>query len=260
MKRKESARVISQEKLATDIYSLWLCVSFAESVRAGQFLSLFSADSGKLLPRPVSVCETDLQKGAVRLVYRIAGAGTAEFSKLKTGDTVAVMGPLGNGFPLDELTGRRVLMAGGGIGIPPMLSLGKALRAEGNEENAFAVGFRTAEPYLLDELRSCGEVFISTDDGTLGVRGTVLDALRQSSYTPDAVCACGPLPMLRAVRDYAAEAGIPAYVSLEERMACGVGVCLGCVTKTKETDCHSNVKNARVCTDGPVFRAEEVAW
>ena len=258
MKKKETACVISQEELAADIYSLRLRVSFAEEVKAGQFLSLFSADGMRLLPRPISVCETDPANGAVRVVYRIAGQGTREFSRLKAGDMISVMGPLGNGFPLEELKGKRVLMIGGGIGIPPMLFLGRTLKATGNTGCAFAAGYRTSDTYLLEELRETARVLVATDDGSLGVHGTVLDAVREAGYHADVICACGPRPMLKAVKGFAEEEGIPAYISLEERMACGLGVCLGCVTPSRETDSHSNVRNARVCTDGPVFNAREV--
>lgn len=258
-KVKEYAEVLAADRLAEEICSLVLRVGFAGRVGAGQFVSLFSQDGAKLLPRPISVCGADPVKGEIRLVFRIAGAGTREMASLRPGSRIGVMGPLGNGFPLEKLAGKKVLLLGGGIGIPPMLMLGRALKETGNTEVVCAAGYRTADTYLLEELRETGRVLVSTDDGSLGVKGTVLDAVRADGLIPEVICACGPKPMLKAVKEYAAQLGAPAWISLEERMACGVGVCLGCVTKTVGQDAHSMVHNARVCTDGPVFAAEEVA-
>ena len=231
MKRKEKAYVIAQEQISAGIYSLRLSVSFARDVRAGQFVSLFSADRSRLLPRPISVCEADA-------------------------------GPLGNGFPLDQAAGRRVLLVGGGIGIPPMLACARGFAALPPEQRpssaAFVVGYRNADTYLLDDLREAAPVYTATDDGSLGTPGTVLDAIRAEDLEADVVFACGPKPMLRALRDFTDERGMACFVSMEERMACGVGVCLGCVTRTAGVDAHSHVHNARVCTDGPVFDAREV--
>ncbi len=287
MKRKESAVVIDQDRLTGDIYSLRLRVSFAGEVLAGQFVSLFSADGRKLLPRPISVCAADPEKGEIRVVYRTVGEGTREFSRLKKGSSIEVMGPLGNGFPLERTAGKRVLLIGGGIGIPPMLFAAKSLAPKiaakslapktaakplapksGERADASAcdhagtilaaLGYRTSETYLLEEMKELCPVTISTDDGSLGTHGTVLDAVRASSYEADLIFACGPKVMLRAVKEYAEETGAECYVSMEERMACGVGVCLGCVCRKTETDPHSLSSYSRVCTDGPVFPAKEV--
>ncbi len=262
MIRKEQAAVLSQKKEAEGIFSLLLAVSFAGDVRAGQFVSLFSSDGAHLLPRPVSICEADPEAGTIRLVYRVVGYGTGEFSKLTAGGSVEVMGPLGNGFPTELAAGRKVLLIGGGIGIPPMLSAAEEmLRKEGEARPSgvtFAVGYRSDDTYLLEELRSLAPVITASDDGSLGFHGNVVDAVRRLEENPELIFACGPKPMLRAVKEYAAERDVPCYVSMEERMACGVGVCLGCVTAVTETDSHSLVKNRRVCKDGPVFEAGEV--
>ena len=143
---------------------------------------------------------------------------------------------------------------GGGIGIPPMLQLAKELDAD----KSIIVGYRDANLFLQEDLSRYGEVYIATEDGSVGSRGNVMDAIRDNKLCADVIMACGPMPMLRAVKQYALENKIEAYISLEERMACGVGACLGCVCKTKEVDCHSNVQNARICTDGPVFEVNEV--
>ncbi len=249
---KEIAEVVYQAEIATDIYSLLLKVTFASDAFPGQFVSLYSADGSRLLPRPISICEADAGAGTVRLVYRIAGKGTREFSGLKGGDKIEILGPLGNGFPIDEYKEKRVLLVGGGIGIPPLLSCADRL-----EEPVFAVGYRS-ETYLLEDIKRRGEVHVATEDGSLGTRGNVIDAIRADNVKADVIMSCGPMPMLRALKAYAAEIGIPCYVSMEERMACGIGVCLGCVCGTERVDDHSHVNNARICKDGPVFDAKEV--
>lgn len=190
----------------------------------------------------------------MRLVYRVAGKGTAEFSASKAGDTLEVLGILGNGFPVDKAAGKKVFLMGGGIGIPPMLQLAKEL--EGDKH--ILLGYRNEDLFLQEDLGQYGQVYIATEDGSVGVQGNVMDIIRVNAQRADMIMACGPMPMLRAVKKYAVEQGIAAYISLEERMACGVGACLGCVCRTKETDHHSHVNNARICTDGPVFEAGEV--
>ena len=261
MIRKERAVVISQNQEAEGIFSLVLAVSFAGEVRAGQFVSLFSADGGHLLPRPVSVCAADAEEGSVRLVYRVCGYGTREFSALTPGDCIEVMGPLGNGFPTELSAGKRVLLVGGGIGIPPMLFTASEMLRMGEaapEEVTIAAGYRSDDTYLLEELKKTASVIVASDDGSVGFHGTVVDAVRLKNLSPELIFACGPKPMLRAVKEYALESGVPCYISMEEKMACGVGVCLGCVTAATKADSHSLVKNRRVCRDGPVFEAGEV--
>jgi dihydroorotate dehydrogenase electron transfer subunit len=229
-----------------------LKVSFAEDVIPGQFVSLYSRDASRLLPRPISICESSPEEGTIRLVYRIAGAGTSEFSKLIAGEKIEVLGPLGNGFPVKEYAESRVLLVGGGIGIPPLLSCARKLT-----NKTFAVGYRS-ETYLLADLESEADVHVATEDGSLGTPGNVLDAIKADGVKADVIFSCGPKPMLRALKAYAAEVGIPCYVSMEERMACGIGACLACVCKTTGIDGHSHVHNTRICKDGPVFLAEEV--
>ena len=249
---KELATVLSQESIAAGIYSLVLKVSFAEEVLPGQFVSLYSRDASRLLPRPISICESSPEEGTIRLVYRIAGAGTSEFSKLIAGEKIEVLGPLGNGFPVKEYAESRVLLVGGGIGIPPLLSCARKLT-----NKTFAVGYRS-ETYLLADLESEADVHVATEDGSLGTPGNVIDAIKADDVKADVIFSCGPKPMLRALKAYAAEIGIPCYVSMEERMACGIGACLACVCRTTGIDGHSHVHNTRICKDGPVFLAEEV--
>ena len=275
MKKKTIGVVISQKMIAPAIYDLWIRNDLARDAKPGQFVGVFPKDKSTLLPRPISICEVNEDKTALRLVYRIAGQGTAEFSRWNAGEEIFLLGVLGNGFPLEKAQGKRVFLMGGGIGIPPMLELAKALSPgaakgldAGTDESAASkegaakvcsiMGYRDAQTFLRPDLEQYGEVVIATEDGSVGTKGNVMDAIRENALTADVIFACGPMPMLRAIKAYAAEQGIPAYISLEEHMACGVGACLGCVVKTKEVDHHSHVNNARICTDGPVFEAGEV--
>lgn len=254
MKQKQNAVVLSQKEIAPAIYDMWIETSLAAQAKPGQFLCIYPRDKSTLLPRPISICQVNGEKTALRIVYRIAGAGTAEFSGYQAGETIAILGVLGNGFPLEEAEGKRVFLMGGGIGVPPMLEL--AGRLEGDRQ--IILGYRDSAAFLREDFEQYGKVYIATEDGSVGTRGNVMNAIEENGLEADLIYACGPMPMLRAIKAYAAEHHIKAYISLEEHMACGVGACLGCVVKTKEIDSHSHVHNARICTDGPVFEAEEV--
>lgn len=254
MKRKENGRVLSQKEIAPQIFDMWIETGLAAEARPGQFIAVYPRDRSTLLPRPISICEVGENGQAVRIVYRTVGQGTNEFSTYREGDAISVMGPLGNGFPLEAGEGKKVFLIGGGIGIPPMLALASAL----NAQKQIILGYRDSRLFLKEDLERYGQVYPATEDGSVGVKGTVLDAIAANSLSAEMIYACGPMPMLRAVKQYAQQQGIEAYISLEERMACGVGACLGCVVRTKEIDHHSHVNNARICTDGPVFEAKEV--
>lgn len=255
-KVKETCTILSQECIGKDIYSMWLeTKTIAEQAKPGQFVSVYTRDGSKLLPRPISLCEIDKEKKALRLVYRVTGknTGTESFSRLHKNVTMEVLGPLGNGFPLDEAKGKKVFLMGGGIGVPPMLETMKQLDAE----KTAILGYRD-ELFLNDEFEKNGKVYIATEDGSAGTKGNVMDAIRENRLEADVIFACGPKPMLRAIKAYALEKGIPCWISMEERMACGVGACLGCVCQSTEVDGHSHVHNKRVCKDGPVFLSTEV--
>ena len=254
MKEKQTASVLSQRMLAPGIYDMWIETGLAGQAKPGQFICIYPKDKSTLLPRPISICEVKEDKTALRVVYRVAGAGTTEFSGYKAGDSIAVLGTLGNGFPLEAGKGKKVFLMGGGIGVPPILELSKQLEAE----KQIVVGYRDANTFLRDEFEKNGAVYVATEDGSVGTKGNVMNAIEANALAADVIYACGPMPMLRAIKKYAEEHQIKAYISLEEHMACGVGACLGCVVKTKEVDHHSQVHNARICTDGPVFLAEDV--
>lgn len=250
---KERAVIVSQTCIGTDIYDMVL--SFpkgAKEAKPGQFIAMYCEDGTKLLPRPISICGIDAEKGTLRVVYRIAGEGTRLFSEMKEGDSLEVMGPLGNGFAMKE---KKAIIIGGGIGIPPMLELAKQLPCE----KTVVLGYRDAL-FLKEEFEQYANVVVATEDGSYGTKGTVIDAIREAQVDGDILYACGPMPMLKALAAYAEEHGMEAQISLEERMACGIGACLGCICKTKEKDHHTNVNNARICKDGPVFDAKEVVF
>lgn len=257
-KFQETVTVVSQKQIGTGIYDLTIQTKeIAAAAKAGQFVSVYSNDASKLLPRPISLCGIDRKAGTLRLVYRVTGehTGTEEFSRLQAGDTMKIMGPLGNGFTVEK--GRKAFLIGGGIGVPPMLQLAKEMKDAG-ENFQIVMGYRDAGTFLLDEFKEQGESFVTTEDGSVGTKGNVLDAIRENHLDADVIYACGPTPMLRALKAYAEEQNMTCYVSMEERMACGIGACLACVCNSTEKDAHSNVKNKRICKEGPVFNAKEV--
>ena len=250
---KERAIIVSQQCIGTDIYDMVL--SFpkgAKEARPGQFIAMYCEDGTKLLPRPISICGIDAEAGTLRVVYRIAGEGTRLFSQMKAGDSLEVMGPLGNGFTMKD---KKAIIVGGGIGIPPMLELARQLDCE----KTVVLGYRD-ELFLKEEFEACANVAVATEDGSTGTKGTVIDAIEAAQVSGEIIYACGPMPMLKALAEYADAHGMEAQISLEERMACGIGACLGCICKTKEKDHHTNVNNTRICKDGPVFDAKEVVF
>lgn len=254
MKICENALVVKEQLIAGGIHELFVETAAAKYAKPGQFMMVYPGDGSMILPRPISICESIGGK-VIRLVYRVAGKGTKEFASYREGQEVKVMGPLGNGFPVEKAKGKKSLLIGGGIGVPPILELSKALR---KENITILAGYRNDDLFLNKDFKKYGPLEIATEDGSVGVKGNVMDVIKEKSLECDVIFACGPMPMLRAIKKYAEENNIEAYISLEERMACGVGACLGCVCKTVSKDAHSHVNNARVCTEGPVFEAREV--
>ena len=207
MKQYMTAFVLSQDSVGKDIYSLWIkAEKVAEEAEPGQFINIYTNDSSMLLPRPISICEINAAQGTLRLVYRVAGKGTATFRSLTSGDELTILGPLGNGFPIFD---KKAMVIGGGIGIPPMLELSKHL-----QDPVIVAGYRD-EQFLKRDLEKYGKVFISSDVGLFGTRGTVLDAIRENNLSAEVIYACGPMPMLSALKKFAAEQGIKAYIALK---------------------------------------------
>lgn len=266
MKRKVAGQVLRNEEIAPDIYSMWIETDLAADANPGQFVGVYPGKESTLLPRPISICEVNREQSSLRLVYRVAGKGTGELSHYKSGRRVYLLGVLGNGYDLTKAEGKHAMLMAGGIGVPPILELAKQLSGRVEEgakkpitsRISIVVGYRDCNTFLLEELQQYGDVYVASEDGSVGIKGNVMNAIDENKLSCDIIYSCGPMPMLRAIKNYAKENNIEAYISLEERMACGVGACLGCVCKTKDVDHHSHVNNARICTDGPVFEAGEV--
>ena len=177
-KRKEQAQVLAQRQLSPGIYDCLLKTTLAEEAKPGQFIALYPKDKSTLLPRPISICEADAEKSTLRIVYRVVGAGTSEFSRLKEGDAVDILGVLGNGFPLDKVReDQTAFLMGGGIGVPPILELAKRLSCR----KQIIVGYRDADCFLREDFEKNGEVYIATEDGSVGTKGNVMDAIRENA-------------------------------------------------------------------------------
>ncbi|MCD7829584.1 MAG: dihydroorotate dehydrogenase electron transfer subunit [Clostridiales bacterium] len=243
-------RIIRAEQLTPDIFSFLLeAGEMARSARPGQFVNI-ACGEGHLLRRPISIC--DAEGDTLRVVFQVRGEGTAWLAKQPEGAALDVLGPLGHGFAYPE-TGK-VLVVGGGIGVPPMLCAAKA--APGGA--AAALGFRNQQAVILleDFQQADCPVRVASDDGSVGYHGFVDALVRQyleEDKTIRAVFACGPKPMLKNVYKTAKDFGVSCQVSMEERMGCGVGACLVCA-------CSVGGSYKHVCKDGPVFPAEEVDW
>lgn len=247
-------KLIEKKAISSGVFSFTiLCPEVAELAVCGQFVHI--RVEGYTLRRPISICEVDKEKGTIRIVFEIRGSGTDKLSCLNVGDDVDMIAPIGNGFTVKETAeGKRVIVVGGGIGVPPMLETAKA-----HKKATALLGFRDySRVILVDDFRKNGiETIVCTDDGSVGIKGTIAEPLRNelSKGDVEAVFACGPKPMLAAIIDAAKEYGVFCEVSLEERMGCGVGACVGCVCKINR---NGEEKLLRVCKDGPVFNAEEV--
>lgn len=257
MKKPNKLSVIENKPIARGVYSLKLYApGLYEKVLPGQFFHIrCGGDKFPLLRRPISLSYTQKEEGFIVLVYRVTGQGTKFLSSLRLGDLLDVLGPLGNGFEV-KADHQRVALVGGGIGIAPLVELAGIYC----ERAVVFAGFAD-EPFLLEELnRRSSDVSIATEDGRTGYRGFVTDLLMQhlKEQRPSIIFACGPRQMLKRVAQIAGDNSVSCQVSLEQRMACGVGACLGCSCAVK--DRNGARKYARVCKDGPVFWSEEVCW
>lgn len=249
-------KIVRKKALAENIYSFTVhCPEVAELAQCGQFVHILAP--GFTLRRPISICGIDRAEGTIRFVFVVKGHGTETIARLNEGDMADMIAPLGNGFSVQSApSGKRVVVVGGGIGVPPMLETAK------NCSNVTAVlGFRSYGNIILaDEFRAvCDDVIICTDDGSVGEKAIVTAPLTRELDKGDvgAVFACGPMRMLGAVAELTKQYGVFCEVSLEERMGCGVGACVGCVARINR---NGEEKLLRVCKDGPVFNAGEVLF
>jgi len=236
-------RVKENIEISKGIYKLVLEGNF--DAKPGQFYMLKAWEEGLILPRPISVYE--VYEKSISFLYALVGKGTKELSKLEVGDEIQITGALGNGFPLDTIKGKVAIVAGG-IGIAPMNYLVKQLE---NCEIDLYAGFRDID-YSLEELgKYVKSVYVATESGNKGHKGYITEILKVENY--DLVLCCGPEIMMKKVLDMCNEKNINVYVSMEKRMACGIGACLVCTCKTKEG-------NKRSCKDGPVFNGRDLIF
>ena len=252
------ARVLSHQRVAAATYLLELeAPELAQAAKPGQFVNLRIPDNeAMVLRRPISLHDIDAEHGMIRLLYLVAGGGTQRLTALNEGDAVDLLGPLGHGFST-EFAGTRAVVIGGGIGVAPLLPLVKSLHAAGKSVKLL-LGARNKDA-LTDTAAFApyvAAIAIATDDGSAGCHGFVTELLTAEleAAGADFIYACGPKPMLRAVESVAAEHGVAGEISTEERMGCGLGVCLSCAATAKDGS------HRKVCADGPVFPLGVLAY
>ncbi len=241
--------VIKNTEIAPNIYDMLIKTDMADKCKPGQFANILCEGGSALLRRPISICNAG--NGQVRMIFEKKGDGTKLLSEYKEGQSINMLIPLGHGFDLGDY--KNPVIVGGGIGVPPLLYL-----AESVKNPSIFLGFRSKSNIILkDEFEKCGSTVISTDDGSFGHSGLITVPLKEhlEKNKCDVIMACGPTPMLKGIAALAKEFGIPCQVSMEQRMACGIGACLVCACKTKNKDGENF---SHVCKDGPVFNAAEV--
>lgn len=252
MKRFDSqlCEIASASPLTKDVFDFHVrAPGLAELASPGQFAQILVP--GHTLRRPISICGIDRQRGELRFVFQIRGQGTRELAAFRAGDSLEILAPLGKGFPLDG--SKKTLLLGGGIGVPPLLGAAEAL----GERAVAVLGFRNRDAVILEEdfRRTGARVLVATDDGSYGFHGLVTELAEGEDF--QVLMACGPAPMLRGARALAGAKGAAGYLSLEQRMACGVGACLGCAVAL--VDASGKEYYGHVCKDGPVFPMERIA-
>ncbi len=237
-------KILSNEKIALNVYKMILCGDTSGITASGQFVNLKL--DGKFLRRPISVCDYDDK--TITIIYKVVGVGTEQMCEMSAGEKLDILVGLGNGYSLDK-SGDKPMLLGGGVGVPPMYNLCKKLIEQGKKVSV-VLGFNTKEEvFLEDEFKALGaDVTVTTADGSYGVKGFVTDAMKSIDYTY--FFTCGPMPMFKAIEATAVTSG---QYSFEERMGCGFGACMGCSCKTK-------YGNKRICKDGPVLEREEIIW
>lgn len=256
--KNEKLTIVNQKEIAHSIFELTLKGELvSEMKQPGQFVHIKVADSYEpLLRRPISICSIDQEKKEFTMIYRAEGRGTTLLAGRKVNEQVDVLGPLGHGFPVEEAAeGDTALLVGGGIGVPPLYELSQRL-VERGVKVIHVLGFQSKDvAFYEEEFSKLGDTYIATVDGSLGTQGFVTDVIEQQGLAFDILYSCGPTPMLRAL-EQAYSKDKKVYLSLEERMGCGIGACFACVCKTNDDRPGHNYK--KVCSDGPVFKAGEV--
>lgn len=253
-KRIEDLKVVEIKFINSDTFILELQTDNGlPEIEPGQFVQVrIDNNSSVFLRRPFSIHDADSCNGTIKLLIRIAGRGTESLSRLKKGDNLNIIYPLGNSFSMPG-SNDKVLLVGGGCGVAPLLFLGKYLKSKGIDPS-FLLGFKSRENILeYDDYRLLGDVYLTTEDGSVGEKGFVTDHQILNSDHFNRFYCCGPEPMMKAVSVYCKKKGIPCEVTLENLMACGIGVCLCCVVDTVRGHLCS-------CTDGPVFNINDLKW
>ncbi|MDM5189590.1 dihydroorotate oxidase B electron transfer subunit [Bacillus sp. DX4.1] len=257
MMQKQNMVVVNQIEIAKNIYELVLQGDLVQQMNEpGQFVHIKVAEGiTPLLRRPISICNVDQEKNEFTMLYRAEGQGTKTLAKKKQGELVDVLGPLGHGFPVEEAeAGQTALLVGGGIGVPPLYELSQRLVAKGVRV-IHILGFQSKDVVFYEEkFAELGDTYVATVDGTHGTKGFVTDVIDEYGIDFDILYSCGPLAMLRALEGRYKEK--KAYISLEERMGCGIGACFACVCHLQEDPTGYSYK--KVCSDGPVFPIGEV--
>ncbi|MGF6951192.1 dihydroorotate dehydrogenase electron transfer subunit [Neobacillus sp. B4I6] len=255
MIRKELCKISSQKEIAADIYELTVKGELVGQISApGQFVHIRVSNGwDPLLRRPISISSFDKKQKSMTMIYRKEGRGTTMLAELGPGKQLDILGPLGNGFPVDEVSrGETALLVGGGIGVPPLYELSNQLVEKGVKV-IHVLGFQTETAVFYEkEFLENGETYVTTVDGSYGRKGFVTDVMKDLRF--DCIYTCGPTPMLKAIEQSYSDKKM--FLSLEERMGCGIGACFACVCKSKEDP--TGVAYKKVCSDGPVFRAGEV--
>jgi dihydroorotate dehydrogenase electron transfer subunit len=256
--KKQLCQVVSNTAIADSIYELTLSGSIVNEMNEpGQFVHVkVSNGLDPLLRRPISIASINKAAGTFTIIYRKQGRGTSLLAETESGDMVDILGPLGNGFPVEPATGgKTAILVGGGIGVPPLYELAKQLVSNGVKVIS-VLGFQTKNAVFYEnKFAEFGETYVATVDGSSGTKGFVTDVLNNLNINGDILYSCGPTPMLRAIESGAYANDV--YLSLEERMGCGIGACFACVCHVKDDPQGHAYK--KVCSDGPVFRAGEVA-
>ena len=263
-------KILSRKEVAPNIYLMKLkAPEIVQDALPGQFIHIkCSKDNYPLLRRPLSIHRIDKEKGEIYILFQVVGEGTKLLAQRKVGDNLDILGPIGNGFNIYPES-KKIMIVGGGIGVAPLLALCEESIRKGKEVRVF-IGALKKELVIGEEnFRKLGaKVDVATDDGSYKYKGLVTDLLEGSireGWLADQIFACGPKPMLRKIVEISLDAHIDCQVSLEERMGCGIGACLGCVCKIKVKEKNNNQNQIkyiykRVCVDGPIFEGSEVVW